>query len=297
MEEEYRMQKAAIGTGGDTGSTGGTTLAHSGADDDASVRGVASPSANDVRHGAGAVKQDSLDVAGIPTIRISTESDHEREQAERRAETASPAISDVPETPEADADAESETNGVDSAGLEKPEQAAAGEGEPEPGTPSADPFSFSNKRLCERWLDNLFMVLYEVCTRERAPFSSVCGLADELCLQDLRVWTIFRAEVAHFKTQHIAYRKTSLEWEILGELGGRLHHREEAKEAFQRCLDAPRYAAKPWLKLMEAYADEGDLTRTLQAAIRVSAYQYGEYAEMTVGASLDSGHLDLFDCF
>jgi Chs5-Arf1p-binding protein BUD7/BCH1 len=128
-------------------------------------------------------------------------------------------------------------------------------------------------------------------------FSSVCGLAHELCLQDLRVWTIFRAEVAHFKTQHIAYRKTSLEWEILGELGGRLHHREEAKEAFQRCLDAPRYAAKPWLKLMEAYADEGDLTRTLQAAIRVSAYQYGEYAEMTVGASLDSGHLDLFDCF
>jgi hypothetical protein len=96
------------------------------------------------------------------------------------------------------------------------------------------------------------------------------------------VWTIFRAEVAHFKTQHIAYRKTGLEWEILAELGLRLHHKEEAKEAFQRCLDAPRYALKPWLKLMEVYADEGDLTRTLQTAIRVAAYQYGDYTEMTV---------------
>lgn len=39
--------------------------------------------------------------------------------------------------------------------------------------------AFSSKRLCERWLDNLFMVLYE----------------------DLRVYTIWRAEISHFKTQ------------------------------------------------------------------------------------------------
>lgn len=92
--------------------------------------------------------------------------------------------------------------------------------------------------------------------------------------QDLRIWTIFRAEVAHFKTQHVAYRKTGLEWEILGDLGQRLHHKEEAKEAFQRCLDSQRYSIKPWLKLMELYADEGDLQRTLQTAIRVAAYQH-----------------------
>ena len=103
--------------------------------------------------------------------------------------------------------------------------------------------------------------------------------------QDLRVWTIFRAEVAHFKTQHVAYRKTGLEWEILGDLGLRLHHKEEAKEAFQRALDTPRYSIKPWAKLVDMYADEGDLTRTLQAAIRVAAYQYGEYAELAVCCS------------
>ena len=100
--------------------------------------------------------------------------------------------------------------------------------------------------------------------------------------QDLRVWTIFRAEVAHFKTQHVAYRKTGMEWEILGDLGLRLHHKEEAKEAYQRCLDSPRYSAKPWMKLLDMYAEESDIQRTLQVAIRVAAYQYGEYTEMTV---------------
>jgi hypothetical protein len=98
------------------------------------------------------------------------------------------------------------------------------------------------------------------------------------------VWTIFRAEVAHFKTQHVAYRKTGLEWEILGDLGMRLHHKEEAKEAYQRCLDTPRYSVKPWSKLMEMYADEGDIQRSIQTAIRVAAYQYAEYTEMTVSA-------------
>lgn len=96
------------------------------------------------------------------------------------------------------------------------------------------------------------------------------------------MWTIFRAEVAHFKTQHVAYRKTGLEWEILGDLGTRLHHKEEAKEAYQRCLDTPRYSVKPWNKLMEMYADEGDIQRCIQTAIRVAAYQYAEYTEMTV---------------
>jgi len=66
--------------------------------------------------------------------------------------------------------------------VSKPEQAAAGPSE-ETTTSAAENvtaenersegFSFSNKRLCERWLDNLFMVLYEVrgfesdCLRER----------------------------------------------------------------------------------------------------------------------------------
>lgn len=77
-----------------------------------------------------------------------------------------------------------------------------------------------------------------------------------------------------------------MEWEILGELGLRLQHKEEAKEAFQRCLDSSRYSAKPWIKLLDTYAEEGDIQRTLQVAIRVAAYQYGEYTEMTVSGDV-----------
>lgn len=34
---------------------------------------------------------------------------------------------------------------------------------------------------------------------------------------------------------------------------------------------------------MEMYADEGDIQRCVQTAIRVAAYQYADYTEMTVG--------------
>ena len=86
------------------------------------------------------------------------------------------------------------------------------------------------------------------------------------------MWTIYRAEVAHFKSQHVIYRKTGTEWEILGDLGTRLHHKEEAKEAYQRCLDA-KFSSKAWTKLLEMYVEEGDLGRSLNAAIRLSVHQ------------------------
>ncbi|RDB30434.1 Uncharacterized protein C31F10.16 [Hypsizygus marmoreus] len=270
MEEEYRMQKAqgeinqvantADGAAENDEGDAGRVLIHedgtveprqrnstSTPDDKASTRAIISPTRSSVD-----ANGSTLDVASpIPMIRVSTESDRAKGEEEdiSRADTPTVSVNGLPKE-----------NGVDT--LEKPVQAAASEGEKTEGEtapPAQEPFSFSNKRLCERWLDNLFMVLYE----------------------DLRVWTIFRAEVAHFKTQHVAYRKTGLEWEILGDLGLRLHHKEEAKEAFQRCLDSPRYSAKPWTKLMEMYAEEGDIQRSIQTAIRVAAYQYADYTEMT----------------
>ncbi|KAJ8508754.1 hypothetical protein ONZ45_g8998 [Pleurotus djamor] len=270
MEEEYRMQKSrtdtttpvvATSSNGqvvihedgsavpsrpqrDSALSDGTTLTPN--DDDASIRGVRSPHSPNGSMGDLNSANSEAPQSAIPTIKISAESDGE-------------------ESPVSPKDGQAKQNGnadVKVNELEKPVQAAAGEGEQTNGEqsplPAQEPFSFSNKRLCERWLDNLFMVLYE----------------------DLRVWTIFRAEVAHFKTQHVAYRKTGYEWEILGDLGLRLHHKEEAKEAYQRCLDTPRYSIKPWAKLMEMYAEEGDIQRSIQTAIRVAAYQYADYAEM-----------------
>ena len=148
-----------------------TTTLVVGADDDASVRAVNESPTHKSR-------QASLTVADIPTIRISTESDGERE---REASTTEPA--EEPEQREAHEEGNEEegmeedeskdstkVNGtapVIHDTLEKPIQAAADNSsgtEDAAPTPAAttDSFSFSNKRLCERWLDNLFMVLYEV---------------------------------------------------------------------------------------------------------------------------------------
>ncbi|KAG6850075.1 hypothetical protein H0H93_001425 [Arthromyces matolae] len=263
MEEEYRMQKAQAEikqvvdqTNGAHEQDAGSVIIH----EDGTVvsrtrKSISSPNDNASTRGI-LSKDSSTDVNGmhdIPVIRVSTESDRDREEEEDISRAVTPKI-------HINGESVSE-NGLPRT-LEKPVQAAASEDnkeEAEKPTGTPEPFSFSNKRLCERWLDNLFMVLYE----------------------DLRVWTIFRAEVAHFKTQHVAYRKTGLEWEILGDLGIRLHHKEEAKEAYQRCLDSPRYSVKPWLKLMEMYAEEGDIQRSIQTAIRVAAYQYADYTEMT----------------
>jgi len=118
--------------------------------------------------------------------------------------------------------------------------------------------SFKNKRLCERWLDNLFMVLYE----------------------DLRIYTIWRTEVAQYRTQQLAYKKSAEEWEILGELSQRLHHDKEALEAWQACLSA-RFSPKAMLGVMRAWEDKGDVKGTVGAVIRLVCWQYRWYSEVS----------------
>ncbi|CAG8563613.1 9954_t:CDS:10 [Diversispora eburnea] len=150
--------------------------------------------------------------------------------------------------------------------LEKPSQAANDEKNDNQSIQNDDQnkdakkdysFSFNNKRLCERWLDNLFMVLYE----------------------DLRVYTVWRSEVSHYKAHHMSYRKTGTEWEILGDLAARLHHKEDAKEAYQRCLDH-KFSAKAWLKLLEYHAEERDVHNTLTAVVKLAVYQERWYHEI-----------------
>ena len=195
MEEEYRMQKAHVDPHphGRQDSTSSQNIIHEdgsvlpsrqrptsqtitlvagangGADDDASVRAVKESPTHKSRPA-------SLTVADIPTIRISTESDgdREREAAAKKAEQRRQSQdegNDEESAEESDGDDSTKVNGtapVVHDTLEKPIQAAADNSSgAEDGsiTPTAttDSFSFSNKRLCERWLDNLFMVLFEVC--------------------------------------------------------------------------------------------------------------------------------------
>ncbi|KAJ9474365.1 Protein BCH1 [Pseudozyma hubeiensis] len=228
----------------------------------------------------------------IPTIKISTESDHEREKQELEDYMKTMNVSSGSQGEEEKAP-EPPSIHVEPPPLEKPAQASAGHERSEststavPGDLSASShtngkpgpivngehdasiamaearqkekntgFSFRDKRLCERWLDNLFMVLYE----------------------DLRVYTIWRAEIAHFRSQNMAYRKTGTEWEILGELALRLLHKDEARDAFQRCVDV-KFSAKAYLRLLEIYTEARDVQRGLWTAIRLTAYHHRWYME------------------
>jgi len=110
-------------------------------------------------------------------------------------------------------------------------------------------YSFKNKRLCERWLDNLFMVLYE----------------------DLRFYSSFRDEIVHLKARearHVAYRKSYLEWEVFGDLALRLDHIDEAKEAYLYSFEQ-KYTSKSLLRLLEIYSNEYNIQGSLEIVNRL----------------------------
>lgn len=93
--------------------------------------------------------------------------------------------------------------------------------------------AFKKKRLCERWLDNLFMLLYE----------------------DLRAFKMWQAEFIHFQSQRLIYSKNTLEWELLGSIAYRLHNYKEAAGAFINALSG-RFSIKSTKKLLEYYKME-----------------------------------------
>lgn len=127
-----------------------------------------------------------------------------------------------------------------------------------PGDPAHTPYTqFQHKRLCERWLDNLFMVLYE----------------------DLRIYTIWRTESSQYRAQQLAYKKSPEEWEVLGDLAVRLHHPEEAMEAWRACLDI-RFSPKAMKGVLDTCESKGDYKGMLAALIRLIAWQYRWYSEV-----------------
>lgn len=280
MEEEYRQHKSSASVDATARNGGGA-----GEDDEnASTRAIHSPDS-----------EDGISRAATPTIMVSNH-DEEAANGESKAEgaegtegtegaggaegevdakkaedTTATEDSAKASATEKEGDKASKRTSTDLAAaekkkvahpaLERPEQLAHDSTADE--TEGFEGSAFSNKRLCERWLDNLFLVLYE----------------------DLRVYTIWRAEISHFQTQHMSYRKTGTEWEILGELALRLHHREEAKDAFQRCLEA-KFSARSLLRLLDMYAQDADLPRTLSAAIKLTAYHHRWYMESSYPSSI-----------
>ncbi|KAG9247598.1 Chs5p-Arf1p-binding proteins-domain-containing protein [Calycina marina] len=117
---------------------------------------------------------------------------------------------------------------------------------------------FNNKRLCERWLDSLFMVLYE----------------------DLRIYTIWRTEMAQYRAQQMQYKKSAEEWEILGSLASRLHHQAEAVEAYRQCLQI-RFSPKALTGLLGDFEREKNTRETIASVIRLITWQYRWYSEFS----------------
>ncbi|PHH86739.1 hypothetical protein CDD83_9817 [Cordyceps sp. RAO-2017] len=116
----------------------------------------------------------------------------------------------------------------------------------------------NTKRLCERWLDSLFMVLYE----------------------DLRIYTIWRTQMTQYRAQQIQYRKSAEEWEILGALAERLHHVDEAVEAYRACL-ALRFSPKALSGVLRVFEKTKSTRETIASVIRLVTWQYRWYSEFS----------------
>ncbi|KAJ1929010.1 bud site selection protein [Tieghemiomyces parasiticus] len=118
--------------------------------------------------------------------------------------------------------------------------------------------SIHHKRLCERWLDNLFMVLYE----------------------DLRAYIDSMSEIYRSQANpQSTFRHTAAEWEALGDLAWRLLYKAESKEAYIHSVQQ-RFSPKPWLQLLTLYTEEGNLQMALNAVVQLAIYQERWYNEM-----------------
>ncbi|EQL03391.1 hypothetical protein G6O67_006273 [Ophiocordyceps sinensis] len=212
-------------------------------------------------HPAPLKRTSSLDgLRGTPDPRANGGGDEDKEKEGNEDEDEDKeggADESCPEKPVETLNANGKSNGV-----EKPSNTAS------PREVKADsetalsedehPSRLNTKRLCERWLDSLFMVLYE----------------------DLRVYTIWRTQMAQYRAQQIHYKKSAEEWEILGALAERLQHSDEAVEAYRACLTL-RFSPKALAGVLRVF-EKNKVTRdTIASVIRLVTWQYRWYSEFS----------------
>ena len=108
--------------------------------------------------------------------------------------------------------------------------------------------------------------------------------------EDLRIYTIWRTEMAQYRAQSLSYKKSASEWEILGALAERLHHAAEATEAYRACL-ALRFSPKALKGVVmagggeaagpEAAGPRRDTRDLVAAVIKLVTWQYRWYSEFS----------------
>lgn len=98
--------------------------------------------------------------------------------------------------------------------------------------------------------------------------------------EDLRVYTIWRTQLAQCRAQQMQYKKSAEEWEMLGALAERLQHFEEAVEAYQTCLFL-RFSPKALAGILRVYEKNRNTRETVQSVIKLVAWQYRWYSEFS----------------
>lgn len=161
------------------------------------------------------------------------------------------------------------------------------------------------KRLCERWLDNLFMLLFEdmkVYTLCRAQEMQAESMSDSLPGADVNVssgsnkvsvsenlglWGGARSDsnggasrsgansgaVSKPKVDPYTESRSCLEWELLGLVCERLGHTRDAQRCYERAL-ARRFSVRAAKKLIGIYGAWRDRARTqigIQGKLQYSA--------------------------
>ena len=108
---------------------------------------------------------------------------------------------------------------------------------------------------------------------------------------DLRLYTALKQEIGQYRAQSatnsnvLLYRKSGSEWAIYGALAERLEHPEDAKEAYKLCLNQ-KLSVKALLKILEMSSLEGDITETLDTAIKLAHVADRSYQETTYPSPL-----------
>lgn len=109
-----------------------------------------------------------------------------------------------------------------------------------------------SKRLCERRIDRLFLVLFE----------------------DVHAYSAWQREALHFESQKLPFDKSALEWEVFGTLAQRLKHKEQAKRAFAKSL-AMYFSHRALAKELEF--DEYSITKV----VKLLAWNHRWYNEFS----------------
>lgn len=98
--------------------------------------------------------------------------------------------------------------------------------------------------------------------------------------EDLRVYTIWRTQMAQYRAQSMQYKKSAEEWEILGSLAERLHHTDESVEAYRACL-SQRFSPKALTGILKVFEKQKTTRETVAATIRLVTWQYRWYSEFS----------------